>query len=208
MLVIVPNGIALSQPFTAQALAPWLWLLDKEPGGIALDASGTDGRLAVELSGHFSRVEVAEHAPWVSSESRTPRSFDCVALHESLSAVADSTAERVLALSRVRNLLRPGGWFAAASANSSFLGNRGSRRVGIAPRLYTQHLEMSGFADVRRIYVTPSLEQPRTLIPDSRRAVNGYEAFEPNTVSKARSLFAQMGVHSALYPAYFIMARA
>jgi len=198
----------MSQPFTAQALVPWLWLLDKEPGGTALDASGTDGRLAAELSGHFSRVEVAEHAPWVSSDPRGSRAFDCIVLHYSLSAVADSTTERVTALGRVRDLLRPGGWLAAASVNSSFLGNRGTRRVGIAPRLYTQYLEMSGFADVRRIYVTPSLEHPRTLIPDSRRAVNGYEAFEPNTVSKARGLFAQMGVHSALYPAYFIMARA
>lgn len=198
----------MTQPFTAQALVPWLWLLDREPGGVALDASRTDGRLGAELSGHFSAVEVMEHAPWITDVPWTPQTFDCIALHETLSAVAASTVERVAALSRVRNLMRPGGWFAAASANSSFLGNRGSRRVGIAPRLYSRYLLMSGFTDVRRVYVTPSLVQPRTLIPDSRRAVHGYEAFEPNTVNKARGVFARLGINSALYPAYFILARA
>lgn len=198
----------MTQPFTVQALAPWLWLLDRESGGIALDASGTEGRLAAELAGHVSDIEVAEHAPWISSAPWRPGTFDLVALHELLSVVDRSTVERVTALTQVRSLMKPGGWLAAASANSSFLGNRGAQRVGISPRMYAQYLVMSGFTDVRRVYVTPSLQQPRTLIPDSRRAVNGYEAFEPNTVSKARGVFAQLGIHSALYPAYFILARA
>jgi hypothetical protein len=198
----------MTQPFTVQALAPWLWLLDRESGGTALDASGTEGRLAAELSGHFSDIEVIEHAPWITDVPWSPHTFDCIALHESLSVVAASAVERVAALRRVRDLMRPGGWLAAASANSSFLGNRGAPRAGIAPRLFAQYLTTSGFTDVRRIYVTPSLEQPRTLIPDARRAVTGYEAFEPNTVSRARGAFAQLGIHSALYPAYFILARA
>jgi hypothetical protein len=213
--------------------ATWLWLLDLEFGGVALDASATKGHLASELSRHFSNVHVLREdkaaldevrafggragdrpctltlgslrtAPWNES------TFDCIAVHDRFAGQNQKPAESIQTLERLRHLLKTDGWLVAASPNPSYLRARSAGRTGIAPRALSRMLVEARFREVRRIFVTPSLDSPRTLIPDARRAVGAYEAYDSiqGTSEWKRRTVAGLGLHSALYPAYFIMACA
>jgi hypothetical protein len=110
----------------------------------------------------------------------------------------------------LRHLLKTDGWLVAASPNPSFLRSRSAGRVGISPGAFSRMLVEARFREVRRIFVAPSLDAPRTLIPDAQRAVNAYEAFDSiqGATRWTRRTVASLGLHRQLYPAYFIMACA
>jgi hypothetical protein len=57
------------------------------------------------------------------------------------------------------------------------------------------------------LFVLPSLERPLTLIPDDLDAIDAYEASSGER-AWARRAAARVGVRSALYPGYFMLACA
>jgi len=213
--------------------ATWLWLLECECWGEALDASTTTGPLASELSRHFSEVRVLRDDAAALEEVRgygekvgdrpysltlgslraapwNENTFDCIAVHDRFARQEPKNAEAIQTLDRLRHLLKPDGWLVAASPNPSFLRRRSAERVGISPRAFARMLVEARFREVRRIFVTPSLDRPRTLVPDAQRAVAAYESFDSiqGATKWTRRAVASLGLHRQLYPAYFIMACA
>lgn len=214
-------------------IAPWLWLLEQEVGGVALDASATKGHLASELSEHFQDVRVLRDSEAALDEVRdhgeragdrpytlqlgslhslpfTEGTLDCIALHDRLVDENVSRTETLQILERLRRLLKAGGWLVAASPNPACLGSRPADGVGIDPRAFSRMLGKAGFNDIRRLFVTPALDRAHTLIPDTRRPINAYEAFDSiqGATSLTRRAVAAVGSGTLLYPAYFIMASA
>jgi hypothetical protein len=212
--------------------AAFLCYLDRELGGVALDASATEGELAADLSAFFSEVHVLRedrfalelvraHAartgdsPYLETQASileapwTDRTFDCIAVHDALAEWNPETRETAASLERIRCLLKPEGWFMGASPNASYLRYRRAGRRGIAPRSYTRLLVDAGFREVRRIFVSPSLEAPASLIPDEPEAVAAYEILDSarGTSRWTRRVLARLGGRVMLYPTYLIMAR-
>lgn len=214
---------------TVRSLAPWLWFLDFKTTARALDASSTPGDLAQALKGHFVSVDVLRPAPCELEEVRALASrqgwsadgftlgsfvsppwpnatFDCIALHDAFVRMVRNRAEATNVLSGLHRLLRPEGWLAVASTSPRFLRRRGED--GYAPAALSRLLSRAGFRDVRCVFVLPSLDQPLTLIPDAFDAIDAYEASSGEERAWARRAAARVGVRRALYPGYFMLARA
>jgi hypothetical protein len=200
---------------------------------MALDASSTKGELAAALLGHFDEVHVLRTnlpdlervrvtnrregwhaasfhvgvlrtAPWPAA------TFDCIAMHDMSARRQASTDDLQKELNAARRLLRPHGWLALASPNPSFLGRRLGRTRGIPRRLLSQLLVRAKFSQQRCLFAAPTLERPLTVVPEAGDAVSAYELSD--TLRDARSLArraaVRLGLHSVLYPAYFLLARA
>jgi SAM-dependent methyltransferase len=213
---------------TVRSLAPWLWLVEFKTTARALDASSTPGDLALALKGHFFAVDVLRPTPSALEKVRAlatrqgwsadgftlgslisppwpDATFDCIALHDAFARTVRSRAEAVNVLTGLRRLLRPEGWLAVASPSPGFL--RRSGTDGYAPAALSRLLSRAGFRDIRCLFVLPSLERPLTLIPDALDAIDAYEASSGER-AWARRAAAHLGVRSALYTGYFMLACA
>ena len=215
-----------------RSLATWLWLLDVH-GGSALDASVEQtSELAASLLGHFSDVTVlrnshasldavrvdslgAPTAPasflvgTLATAPLAPRSFDCIALHDALTSVCGSRSELRECFAAAHVLLRPDGWLAATFPSPSMQSVR-SRQWRPSSRAVSRMLRRTGFMEVRTLYVEHGLERPLTMLPARPNAVRAYETaagMRPNTRG-IRRVLATIGVHSILYPAFLVLARA
>ena len=213
---------------TVRSLAPWLWLLELKTTARALDASGTPGALAQALKGHFAAVDVLRPTPSELEEVRAlavrqgwsadgftlgsfmsppwpDATFDCIALHDAFAKTVRTRADAANVLTGLHRLLRPEGWLAVASPSAGFL--RRSGTDGYAPAALSRLLSRAGFRDVRCLFVLPSLERPSTLIPDALDAIDAFEASSGER-AWARRAAARVGVRSALYTGYFMLACA
>ena len=213
---------------TVRSLAPWLWLVEFKTTARALDASSTPGHLALALKGHFFAVDVLRPTPSALEEVRAlaarqgwsadgftlgsfmsppwpDATFDCIALHDAFARPVRSRAEAVNVLTGLRRLLRPEGWLAVASPSAGF--PRRSGTDGYAPAALSRLLSRAGFRDVRCLFVLPSLERPSTLVPDALDAIDAFEA-SLGERAWARRAAAHVGVRSALYTGYFMLACA
>ena len=143
-------------------------------------------------------------------------SFDCVALHGlsdrdtlELHGARSKPDYRTLLLTCHR-LLRPGGCLYIGLSNLHWRGKlREITRGRIAPRpLLDRLLRQTGFRNVRRYYVAPSIHQPRTILPATRRAVGAYEKWSAVGGAKgvSRRLIAWSGLHFLLFPSQLILA--
>jgi hypothetical protein len=184
-------------------IAGWLWFLDRERGGAALDASNGRSGLATQLEPHFARVETLdETAPRWTAET-----FDCIALHDNLTRIL-AGLPGLPGLSRLHALLRPGGWLVGGSANPDCSGGHDGH-AGVKLTEATRQLRRAGFREIRCVFATPSLDRPTSLIPNVRGAVRAFET-SPATQDAARwtrRAVAFAGPRRLLYPAYFTMAR-
>lgn len=217
---------------------PWLrtafqTYLQHEPGGVALDASDSPGHHAAELSACFAEVHVLREDRAALDEARThsaklgaeafrvtqgslltppwaDRSFDCISVHDAF-VEWDLTAPALpQKLARVHGLLKPGAWFVGISPNGRYLRRRGTNPNGVRSSRFTRLLRNTGFREVRRVFVNPSLDRPRYMIPDERAAVRAFEALNPQggLGALSRRVMAGLGLRGLLYPAYIWMARA
>ncbi|HET9947380.1 MAG TPA: methyltransferase domain-containing protein [Longimicrobiales bacterium] len=209
--------------------ATWLWFTDCRHGGVALDASATTGQVAAELAPWFGEVHVLREreadfagvralaaalhdAPYreavgtIHSAPFPEGSFDCVAVHDVLAGRSPASEDTARTLARIRALLRPGGWLAAASPRR---GLRRSGARGVSPRAFTRALERAGFRDTRCLFAAPSIDRPLSLVPDSAPTVRAYEGSDPiaGTTSPGRRVLSWLGAGALLYPGYFILAR-
>ncbi len=223
----------MSTQFVVPKAATWLWFLERDYGGVALDASRSPGPIASELSRHFEEVrvlredraaldEVGRYAEKVGDRAHTltlgslsttafeGQSFDCIALHDRIAMDVPSVAERIETLGRLRGLLEPGGWLVAGASIPPLFRRRAAAKAGISPRGFSRMLRKAGFREVRRIFVAPSIDSPITMVPDAPDAVASFEAFDTirGSTSRIRQLVARLGLRDRLHPAYFIMARA
>lgn len=223
----------MSAPATAELAPAWLWYADRDIGGSALDASTVGGKLAAELSVQFSVVHVlreqasavdavladarrrraGSYEGTVGSILRAPwadNTFDCIVAEDALVQTRVTRAGVVDRVQRIRALLKPGGWFVGSSPNPAYRRFRRLRAPGISPLRFSRVLTDAHFRDVRRVFVTPSLERPLALVPDAPAPVKAYEAFD--SISGAtrwrRQMAANLGLRNTLYPAYFIFGRA
>ena len=216
-----------------KSLAWWMWLTDFPASERALDASATPGDLAEALTGHFGRVDVLRpdaaalelvrnHAAtegWrpgqletgaLSAAPWSDGTFDCVALHDTL-AVSGWDAARLLAgLEWCRALLRPGGWLALASPNPRLVARLRGTASGLPPGRVRRLLRRARFAEVRCFFIEPLIEYPICVIPDAYAASCAFESSEAvrGATTRARRATARLGMRSALYPGYYMLARA
>ena len=185
-------------------VAGWLWFLERQWGGTALDASAGTASFAGELEPHFAKVEILDS----TSPRWADQTFDCIALHANLIRVLDGGHTGVPALARLYSLLRPGGWLVGGSTNPDYTGDR---RVtpGVKLPVVIRQLRRIGFQEVRCAFATPSLDRPTSLIPVARDAVRAFENSPAgqDSASWSRRAVARLGPLRLLYPAYFTMAR-
>jgi hypothetical protein len=216
------------------SLAPWLWLVDFDAHGKALDASDAPhGEIAVALMTHFAEVHVlrpdsaqldallstdnlrglapASTATGSLRASLWPtQTFDCIALHDALVRRRLPTAEVLAELHGAHKLLKPGGWLALASPRPSRLYRQRVDTVGMPRAILSRLLTEANFREIRCLYVEPSADNPRTVVPDVKSAVgahNRLEGVRGRAMWKRRAAV-QLGFRSALFPAYLLLARA
>jgi SAM-dependent methyltransferase len=215
------------------ALATWLWLLDFRSTARALDASESPGDLAAELKEHFSVVDVlrsdrpalervraraesdgwAPHSLTLGSLRSAPwpaETFDCIALHDALVERRGGAVDAFDELVRLRLMLKPDGWLAVASANPNQVVTKRVGARGIPRARLTRLLTRARFREVRCLFVATPLEWPVTLVPDSTCAIDAHIAFSATrgTTAWAKRTAARLGLRSALFPGYFLLARA
>ena len=212
------------------ALATWLWLVDLPAGGCALDGSETEGGLAAALTGFFADVHVLRSSQPALDRIRTlaaqegwrqprllsgtvdsmPRraTFDCLALHDALEARLRIAPDPSTVFAALHPLVRTGGWLAIAGANPGYKGRRlASAR---SPSRLAVAASRAGFSATRILFAEPTIDDPRTIVPDAVDAVRAYETQGSlrGHASPARGVAARLGLRAALYPGYFLLARA
>ena len=194
----------MSDGIIVPPVAGWLWFLERQRGGTALDASAGTASLAAQLGRHFASVERLD-ANWTRWAEQT---FDCIALHDRLIRTLDDGASEMPGLTRLYSLLRPGGWLVGGSTNPDYIGVSGAR-AGVKLAVMTRKLRLAGFREIRCVFATPSLDHPTNLIPDARKAVRAFETSSAKGDSSgwSRRAVAGVGPIRLLYPAYFAMAR-
>ena len=119
-------------------------------------------------------------------------------------------AELVAELARLRALLRPGGWLALASINPRCIGRRSVTGHGIPVAGLAAAVSGAGYAETRTLFTEPSIDDPRSLVPDTSDAARAYETREglrPRS-NRARGMLSGIGLRDLLYPGYFLLARA
>lgn len=217
-----------------RSLAAWLWFLDLSSGERALDASNiATGEMASSLAGHFAEVHVlradlpgldnvraaSAAEGWTAASFRlgTPLShpwpletFDCIALHDAIARQNLATTNLAAVLIGLRGMLRREGWLAVASPTPRFFRRHRIEPSGISRRALTRMLFHAKFTEVRCLFVEPGLENPKTIIPASTDAVAAYEGSDAmrGLTRRTRRVAATVGLRSALYPAYILLARA
>ncbi len=216
------------------SLAPWLWLIDFDEHGMALDASDVPNRdLAVALMAHFTQVHVirpdtAKLAAlpaanslegWVpastvigslSAAAWPEETFDCIAVHDALVRRGIPTTEVLAELKGAHRLLKPGGWLALASPRPSRLHRQRAGTIGLARATLSRLLKEAHFHEIRCLYVEPSADNPRTVVPNAKAAIgahNHLEGVRGRAMWKRRAAV-ELGFRSALFPAYLLLARA
>ncbi len=217
-----------------RSLAPWLWLVDFDAQGKALDASERrTGELATELNAHFAEVHIVRTDAasldglraeismdgWAPSSEvlgsvRTaawPRAtFDCIALHDALVRRHLSIAEVLAELQDAHRLLKPGGWLALTSQSPRMLGDRRARTTGIARAVLSRLLTRARFREIRCLFVDPAADEPFTVVPDVKTAIRAHDALVgvSGMAMWKRRAAAEFGFQAALFPAYVLLARA
>jgi len=216
------------------SLAPWLWLVDFDAHGKALDASDAPtGDLAAALMGHFAEVHLlrADNAtldglpPANSREGWAPASavtgtfraapwprgtFDCIALHDALVRRRLPKTDVLAELEGAHRLLKPGGWLALASPRPSRVRRQSLDATGIPRTILSRLLTQAHFHEIRCLFVDPSVDNPRTVVPDAKPAIganNTLEGIRGSAMWKRRAAVG-LGLRSALFPAYILLARA
>lgn len=214
------------------SLAPWLWLVDFDANGKALNASETrTDELTTALMAHFAEVHVlradsanpdglraasARETLAPANEARgsvcaapwSPATFDCIALHDSLVRRRLPMADVVAELEGAHRLLKPGGWLALASPNPPML--RRGFAAGFPRTLLSRLLMKAHFQEIRCLFVDPSADDPCTVVPDVKAAIRAHETLA-GIRGKARwkrSAALELGFRYALFPAYLLLARA
>lgn len=216
------------------SLAPWLWLVDFEERNRALDASSaTTGELAAALMAHFAEVHVlrndranldglsaanrrdglvpsstalgsVRHALWPAE------TFDCIALHDTLVRRQLPITEVLVALRGAHRMLKRGGWLALASPRPSRLRRPPLQENGISRGVLSRLLSVAHFREVRCLFVEPSVDDPVTMVPDMKTAIRAHDAIEGarGIAMWRRRAAVELGLRSALFPAYVLLARA
>jgi hypothetical protein len=217
-----------------RSLAPWLWLVDFDAQRTALDASERPtGELAAELSAHFAEVHIVRTGAAILDEIRVanrggawlpssevlgsvrtaawPReTFDCIALHDALVRRQLPTAEVLAELQDAHRLLKPGGWLALTSSFPRTMNGARTRTPGIPRAILSRLLTRAHFEEIRCLFVHPGADEPFTLVPNVKTAIRAHEACSGGSgvAMWRRRMAVELGVQSALFPAYVLLARA
>lgn len=217
-----------------RSLAPWLWLVDFDAQGNALDASERQtGEVATELRAHFAAVHLVRSDAatldglrvatsrdgWTPSSEvlgsvRTaawPReTFDCIALHDALIRRRLPMDEVLAELQDAHRLLKPGGWLALASPSPRTVRRPRTRTPGISRAALTRLLTRAHFREIRCLFVHPTADEPFTVVPDAKAAIRAHDTFAgANGMSVWRRRAAvELGFQATLFPAYILLARA
>ena len=213
--------------------APWLWLLDFDAHGKALDASDSKTtQLTSALMAHFTEVHVmrgddesleafrvANPEGWspasaVRGTVRThpwpPGTFDCIALHDALVRKGLSTPDLLAELQGLHHLLRPGGWLALTSPFPPRLRGRRLHGRGIPRARLSRLLRQANFRELRCFFVEPSVDDPNTVVPAFKAAIRARDTLEGVSGRRLwkRRAAVELGLPAALFSAYVLLARA
>lgn len=217
-----------------RSLAPWLWFLDFDGRGKALDASDLPTvELAIALKAHFAEVHVLRAdganldavrvadnragyslASMVRGSIQTaywpPETFDCVVLHDALVRRCLTNTEVLAELRAAHRLLKRGGWLAIASRRPPGLFRRRARMQGVPRAVLARLLRRARFREIRCLFADPSAEEIFTVVPDVRAAILAHETLASSSgrISWRRRAAAALGLRSALFSAYVLLARA
>jgi hypothetical protein len=218
-----------------RSLTPWLWLVDFDAQGKALDASERPtGELAAALMAHFAELHVlrsdsasldafravnnqdgwAPSSIGVGSVSTAPwpqETFDCIAVHDALLRRRLTETEWLAELRSAHRLLKRGGWLAITSSQPPRLfGSQASSAAGIPRAVLSRRLTNAGFREIRCLFVEPAADAMFTVVPDTKAAVKAHDtlAGSRGLALWRRRAVAALGFRSALFPAYVLLARA
>ncbi len=188
------------------AWSNWLWLAEPPAWRDVLCLIPDQGASAA-LERHFDRVELLDH-----SAVRDPAAegrYDLIVGHD-LPPNPDGLAASfgVVPWSELYHKLKPGGCLMLTCHNplwyrdlrSSIFARILSRDVASVIR---RGLVKAGFATVRDYFLSPSADDPRSIVPVGRRTVASYERMEMKLSRRGRlrSHLSRAGLYPILYPA-------
>jgi len=194
------------------AWSNWLWLADVPSWGEALSLLPDDSA-ATALGRYFQRVTrsgitVAENHPW------SERSFDLVVLHDQLQRLSpDERPAMPVFWASINRSLRPGGCLMVTCPNSLWYNGLTNREGAVGSdiggaRSVKQGIKKAGFCSIRSYYLSPSANDPKSIIPVGRLSVASYERMEMKLSSRGRlrSYLSKAGLHFLLYPSIMYLA--
>lgn len=188
------------------AWSNWLWLAEP-PGWHDALCLIPDRGASAALARHFDRVELAGH-PAVG-EQLVEGIYDLIVAHDLPHNQTGITAPLgLVSWSQLYHSLKPGGCLMLSCTNPLwYRGLRSSILAKVVGRdvasVIRRGLRKSGFASVRDYFLSPSADDPRSIVPVGRRTVASYERMEMKLSRRGRlrSHLSRAGLYAMLYPA-------